>query len=139
MRFTFNGVKRDGNGAYYYNDGDVESHRIPLSDQCYGDVRMSREQLEEWFGIRNDTLPDLPAYYILPRLDSTWGGTAGVFDGNKELKDLHITLSNVGWTDWYAYVAGKKGPSSGRQLLAYPNYCPTTTLMLLNKTPPKTE
>ncbi|EGU86517.1 hypothetical protein FOQG_12853 [Fusarium oxysporum f. sp. raphani 54005] len=320
MSFTFNGVKKDGNGAYYYNDGDVESHRIPLSDQCYGDVRMSREQLEEWFGISNDTLPDLPAYYILPRLDSTWGGTAGggwwnvtgdivvykpiewvpsvarirdfpknsivtniekervettttklyakaefalevsaggnymgikaeakaktetgvefekevrnkdtytqkgvvgdvalvevavglmlrveeiythnikvwvdgrekgdslgwhggpswndihipsrslsrvgglqfskitmtggghsaglyvqtlpVFDEKKELKDLHIALSNVGWTDWYAYVAGKKGRSSGRQLLAYPNYRPSTTLMPLNKTPAKTE
>ncbi|WKT54451.1 hypothetical protein QSH57_005035 [Fusarium oxysporum f. sp. vasinfectum] len=65
--------------------------------------------------------------------------TLPVFDENKELKDLHIALSNVGWVDWYAYVAGKKGPSSGRQLLAYPNYRPSTTLMPLNKTPAKTE
>ncbi|KAJ9425867.1 hypothetical protein QL093DRAFT_2575451 [Fusarium oxysporum] len=307
MSFTFNGVKKDGNGAYYYNDGDVESHRIPLSDQCYGDVRMSREQLEEcllhparldstwggtagggWWNVTGDIvvykpiewvpsvarIRDFPKNSIVTNIEKervettttklyakaefalevsaggnymgikaeakaktetgvefekevrnkdtytqkgvvgdvalvevavglmlrveeiythnikvwvdgrekgdslgwhggpswndihipsrslsrvgglqfskitmTGGGhsaglyvqTLPVFDENKELKDLHIALSNVGWTDWYAYVAGKKGRSSGRQLLAYPNYRPSTTLMPLNKTPAKTE
>jgi hypothetical protein len=65
--------------------------------------------------------------------------TLPVFNENKELKDVHIALSNVGWTDWYAYVAGKKGKSSGRQLLAYPNYHPSTTLMPIIKAPAKAE
>lgn len=45
---------------------------------------MIHEQLKEWFSISDDTLPDLPAYYISPRLDSTWG-------------DYYYNGSNRGW------------------------------------------
>ncbi|KAH0421235.1 hypothetical protein CcaCcLH18_13555 [Colletotrichum camelliae] len=320
--FQFDRPVKDNNGAYYYNDGDVKVIRVPLSNECYGDLRMDHAQLKEWFGISNDNLPDLPACYISPRLDSTWEGyykdgtnrgwwrvtgdivaykpiewvpsvarirdfpknsivtkiekervettttklyakagfsleisgggnfmgmkaeakataetgveferevknvdkytqegkvgdeplvevaiglmlrveevythnvniwvddrgkgdsmgwsggpgwndiwipsralsrvgglqfsnirmsgtghssglyvqTLPVFNDKGELEDINLALSNKGWTDWYAYTVGKKGKSSGRQLLAYPNYNPSTTLMPVNKAPPK--
>lgn len=77
MGFQFDGPAKDNNDAYYYNDGDVKVIRVPLSNECYGDLRMDHEQLQEWFGISNDNLPDLPAYYISPRLDSTSGDSSG--------------------------------------------------------------
>ncbi|KAK2738855.1 hypothetical protein CKAH01_18736 [Colletotrichum kahawae] len=322
MNFQFDSPAKDNDGAYYYKDGDVKVIRVPLSNDCYGDLRMDHDQLKEWFGISNDNLPDLPAYYISPRLDSTWEGyykdgtnrgwwrvtgdivaykpiewvpsiarirdfpknsivtkiekervettttklyakagfsleisgkgnfmemkaeakataetgvdfkrevknvdkytqegkvgdeplvevamglmlrveevythhinvwvddrakgdsmgwsggpgwddikilsraltrveglqfsnikmtgnghyaglyvqTLPVFDGNGELKDINLALSNRGWAHWYAYTVGKKGKSSGRHLLAYPKYSPSTTLMPVNKAPPK--
>ncbi|KAF5672293.1 hypothetical protein FHETE_3791 [Fusarium heterosporum] len=55
-----------------------------------------------------------------------------VFDERKEIKDLHIALSNAGWGDWYAYTVGRKDKGSGdRHLVAYPKYRPMATLMPL--------
>lgn len=70
----FQGVKRDDNGAYYYDDGDIEKIQVPLSGETQGDVQLSHEQLEEWFGVTESSLPELPAYLIAPRLNSTLGG-----------------------------------------------------------------
>ncbi|KAJ0380841.1 hypothetical protein COL26b_000681 [Colletotrichum chrysophilum] len=254
MGFQFDSPAKDNNDAYYYNDGDIKVIRVPLSNEFYGDLHMNHEQLQEWFGISNDNLPDLPAYYISPRLDRfaleisggenfmemkadakatadasvsfereeytqegkvgdeplvevavglmlrvekvythniniwadgrgqvnsmSWSGGPGwddiripsralrrvgglqfynfsmsgtghssglyvqtlpVFNDKKELEDIHIALSNKGWKDWYAYTVGQKGKSSGRHLFAYPSYKPSTTIMPVNKAPPKAQ
>ncbi|KAF4993381.1 hypothetical protein FGRMN_6531 [Fusarium graminum] len=267
MPFKFGGVATDPSNNYYYDLNDVKTISVPLSTTCSGDIQMSHDKIKEFFGISESTLPKLPAYYISPRLNSTWGayysgnsgpgwirdfpkdaletqikstrtetttmklyagaefalelsgggsymgmkaeakaktstsvewekrivnideivkkgilgkeplielalglmlraeeaythtidiwvddqGNNGLYiqalpvfekaNGNenekdkkeqKEIKDLHIALSNVGWGDWYAYTTGKKGKGlGGQQLVAYPNYCPSTTLMSL--------
>ena len=72
--------------------------------------------------------------------DGLYIQTLPVFDENKVFKDMHVALSNVDWGDWYAYTVRKKGKSlRGRQLLAYPRYNPSATLMPLSKTPDKAE
>lgn len=73
MVFHFEGVKQDSNFAFFYDDNDVENSPVPLAKDVVGDLKLTPAQLKEWFAITQKTLPDLPGYFIVPRLHSSWG------------------------------------------------------------------
>lgn len=66
--------------------------------------------------------------------DSIYLVTLPVFKGkgnDKEIDKLHIALSCSGWVDWYAYLTGEEGPSHRTQLMAWPAYDVTPTLVAI--------
>ncbi|KAF5229660.1 hypothetical protein FAUST_10297 [Fusarium austroamericanum] len=76
--YVFDGVKRKtSNGEYYYLDDDMPTVRVPISNSCHGDRPMKPEELNEWFGVREDNMPSLPGYFTIPDLHSKHGGKSG--------------------------------------------------------------
>lgn len=71
----FEGVKRDDDGVYFYDESELEKTTVPLSDTVEGDHPLDHGQLEELFGLTEDALPQLPRFLVSPNLHSNWGGT----------------------------------------------------------------
>lgn len=60
--------------------------------------------------------------------------TLPVFKGkgnDKDIDKLHVALSCNDWVDWYAYVTGEEGPSHRTQLMAWPAFSATPTLVAI--------
>ncbi|KAF0635461.1 hypothetical protein FPSE5266_01994 [Fusarium pseudograminearum] len=91
MSYVFDGVKRKtSNGEYYYLDDDMPTVRVPISSNCHGDRPMKPEELNNVFGVREETMPSLPGYFTVPDLYHKWGGKYG---------------RDKGSSDWY-YIEG---------------------------------
>ncbi|TGO43746.1 hypothetical protein BCON_0954g00010 [Botryotinia convoluta] len=71
MSFAFTGIKRDANGAYYYNSDDIPQIQVPMAQQFSGNLNLTQPQLDYWFGV-SQSLPSLPKYLVQPRLHSQW-------------------------------------------------------------------
>ncbi|QPC76892.1 hypothetical protein HYE68_007644 [Fusarium pseudograminearum] len=82
--YVFDGVKRKTHGEYYYLDDDMPTVRVPISSKCEGPRPMTPEELDEWFGVRERTMPSLPAYITIPHLYSKLGGKSGKEKQNAE-------------------------------------------------------
>lgn len=72
MGYTFAGIKRDSSGAYYYDEDDVSKVRIPIADETER-LRLNKKQLDEWFKINPNTVPELLKTMVCPLLE--WGGS----------------------------------------------------------------
>ncbi|KAJ5216891.1 hypothetical protein N7468_009899 [Penicillium chermesinum] len=84
MGMKFDDVLSYANGAYYYEDSQLQP--LPVADFSTG-YKMSRKDIQDWFGVIN-TLPEVPKYFIVN--ETSLKSNLEPFRGNR-------TYVNGGW------------------------------------------
>ncbi|RJE24498.1 hypothetical protein PHISCL_03190 [Aspergillus sclerotialis] len=104
MPFSFNDIKRDSSGEYYYNDLDIPHFRLDKVATSRGDMAFTPDEIEKWFGISfKSTLPQLRKYMIVPTLHSdppqgdSWSHITGTIGVYKPVEWIPIIKKNHVW------------------------------------------